>query len=65
MCMRHMLPSRDGLVYTSMYYLVGGRHIDYPHMIEQDGNLYISFSGAKQTLEVLKVSLDDIDKLIE
>ena len=56
--------SRDGLVYTSMYYLVGGRHIDYPHMIEHDGSLFISFSGAKQTLEVLKVSLDAIDELI-
>lgn len=55
--------SLDGLVYTSMYYLVGGRHIDYPHMIEQDGSLYISFSGAKQTLEVLKVNLDDLDNL--
>lgn len=57
--------SQDGLVYSHMFYLVGGRHIDYPHMIEQDGSLYISFSGAKQTVEVLKVSLNAIDKLIE
>ena len=57
--------SRDGLVYTHLFYLVGGRHIDYPHMIEHDGNLFISFSGAKQTVEVLKVPLDAIDKLIE
>ncbi|MDA1067436.1 MAG: exo-alpha-sialidase [Verrucomicrobia bacterium] len=57
--------SRDGLVYTHLFYLVGGRHIDYPHMIEHDGNLFISFSGAKQTVEVLKVSLDAIDRLIE
>jgi len=55
--------SEDGLTYDRMYYLVGGRHIDYPHMIEQDGCLYISFSGAKQTLEVLKVDLDDLEKL--
>ena len=55
--------SKDGLIYTHMFYLVGGRHIDYPHMIEHDGSLYISFSSAKQTLEVLKVSLDDVDKL--
>jgi len=55
--------SPDGLVYTSMFYLVGGRHIDYPHMIEHDGSLYISFSGAKQTLEVLKVDLDDLETL--
>lgn len=55
--------SRDGLIFTHMFYLVGGRHIDYPHMIEQDGILYISFSGAKQTLEVLKVNLDHLDSL--
>ena len=55
--------SRDGLIFTSLFYLVGGRHIDYPHMIEHDGSLYISFSGAKQTLEVLKVDLDDLDRL--
>lgn len=55
--------SADGLVYTKLFRLIGGRHIDYPHMIEQDGNLFIAFSGAKQTMEVLKVSLDDLEKL--
>ena len=57
--------SRDGLVYTKMFYLVGGRHIDYPHMIEHDGSLFISFSGAKQTVEVMKVPLSSIDALLE
>ena len=57
--------SRDGLVFTHMFYLVGGRHIDYPHMIEHDGSLLIIFSGAKQTVEVLKVPLDAVDVLIE
>jgi len=57
--------SRDGLVYTHLFYLVGGRIIDYPHMIEHEDHLYISFSGAKQTVEVLKVPLAAIDKLIE
>ncbi len=56
--------SRDGLVYTHLFYLVGGRHIDYPHMIERENHLFISFSGAKQTVEVLKVPLDAIDRLI-
>lgn len=56
--------SEDGLVYTRMFYLVGGRHIDYPHIIEHDGHLLIAFSGAKQTMEVLKVSLDDVDALL-
>ncbi|MCA8990850.1 MAG: exo-alpha-sialidase [Planctomycetaceae bacterium] len=57
--------SRDGLVYTHLFKLIGDRHIDYPHVIEQDNQLLIAFSGAKQTMEVLKVSLDDLDAMIE
>ena len=57
--------SRDGLTYDHLFFLVGGRHVDYPHMIEHDGALYISFSSAKQTLEVVRVALDDVDALIE
>jgi predicted neuraminidase len=53
--------STDGLVFTHLFFLVGGRHIDYPHLIEHDGHLIVAFSGAKQTMEVLKISLDDID----
>ncbi len=56
--------SRDGLVYTHLFYLVGGRHVDYPHVIEHKDNLLIAFSGAKQTMEVLKVSLASIDELM-
>ena len=55
--------SDDGLVFTDLFYLVGGRHVDYPHMIEHNDQLLIAFSGAKQTMEVLNVSLDDIDRL--
>ncbi len=54
--------SNDGLVFTKMLYLVGGRHVDYPHVIEHDGSLYVAFAGGKQTVEVLKVSLRDIDR---
>ena len=56
--------SRDGLVFRHLFYLVGGRHVDYPHMIEHEGHLLIAFSGAKQTMEVLNVALDDVDELI-
>ena len=56
--------SRNGLVYEHLFFLIGGRHVDYPHIIEQDGNLMIAFSGAKQTMEVLNVSLTDLDRLI-
>ena len=53
--------SWDGLVFTQVFYLVGGRHVDYPHIIEHDEHLLIAFSGAKQTMEVLKMSLDNVD----
>ncbi len=53
--------SEDGLVFTKMLYLVGGRHIDYPHVIEHEGSLFIAFAGGKQTVEVLKVKLADAD----
>ncbi|MFT6618620.1 MAG: hypothetical protein ACJASX_001514 [Limisphaerales bacterium] len=56
--------SQDGLVYTHLFHLVGGRHVDYPHIIEHDAHLLIAFSGAKQTMEVMKVSLDAVDALI-
>jgi hypothetical protein len=53
--------SNDGLVFTKMLYLVGGRHIDYPHVIEHEGSLFIAFAGGKQSVEVLKVKLADVD----
>ncbi|MES2594892.1 MAG: exo-alpha-sialidase [Verrucomicrobiota bacterium] len=53
--------SPDGLVFTKMLYLVGNRHIDYPHVIEHEGSLYIAFAGGKQSVEVLKVKLTDVD----
>ena len=55
--------SADGRVFTKLFWLIGGRHIDYPHIIEHDGNLLIAFSGAKQTMEVMKVALDDLEQL--
>jgi hypothetical protein len=53
--------SPNGLVFNRMLYLVGGRHIDYPHVIEHEGNLFVAFAGGKQSVEVLKVSLADMD----
>lgn len=55
--------SDDGLVFNKMGYLVGGRHIDYPHVIEHDGYIYVAFGGAKQTVEVLKIPIAELDKL--
>ncbi|MBA4020021.1 MAG: hypothetical protein C0483_22880 [Pirellula sp.] len=55
--------SRDGLVFDMLVYLVGDRHIDYPHVIEHDGSLFIAFAGGKQSVEVLQVSLADLDQV--
>ena len=55
--------SRDGLVFHAMGYLVGGRIVDYPHVIEHAGALYVAFATAKQTVEVLRVEVSEVDRL--
>lgn len=55
--------SDDGVVFTNMFHLVGGRWVDYPHVIEFDKYLFIAFAGGKQSVEVLKVKLSDLDAL--
>lgn len=53
--------SRDGLVFDRLFHLVGGRQVDYPHVLEHDGHLFIAFSGRKQTIEILRVRVADLD----
>lgn len=55
--------SPDGKAFTKMVCLIRGRQGDYPHVIEHDGHLLVAFSGAKQTVEVLKMKLADVDAL--
>jgi hypothetical protein len=55
--------SDDGLVFTKLGYLVGGRHVDYPHVIEHDEHLYVAFASAKQTVEVLRIRIADLEDL--
>ncbi|MFV1967086.1 MAG: exo-alpha-sialidase, partial [Pirellulaceae bacterium] len=55
--------SEDGMVFDRMGYLVGGRRVDYPHVIEHDAHLLVAFSGWKQTVEVLKIPLDELERL--
>jgi hypothetical protein len=55
--------SRDGLVFDQMGWLVGGRHVDYPHVIEHDGHLLVAFATAKATVEVLRFPLEQLDRL--
>jgi hypothetical protein len=52
--------SLDGVTFTQLGYLVGERHVDYPHVMEHDGALYVAFSGGKQTVEVLHIPLDEM-----
>jgi hypothetical protein len=53
--------SEDGMVFDRMIYLVGGRHVDYPHALEHGKNLYIAFAGAKQTVEILRLELAGLE----
>ena len=53
--------SEDGVVFTKMIYLVGDRWVDYPNVIEHGESLYVAFAGGKQSVEVLKIKLADID----
>ena len=56
--------SDDGIIFNRMGYLFGGRRIDYPHVIEHEGNLLIAFSGNKQSVELLKIKISDLDDLV-
>jgi len=55
--------SKDGMVFTKMVYLIGGRHVDYPHVLEDDGYLYVAFSGGKQSIELLRIQISDLDNI--
>ncbi|MBX3439286.1 MAG: exo-alpha-sialidase [Planctomycetaceae bacterium] len=61
--------SRDGLVYTNMAVLpidsAPSDSLQYPHVIEHDGHLLITFSRNKRTVEVLKIPLANVDALLD
>jgi hypothetical protein len=42
----------------------GVASLQYPHVIEYDDHLLIAFSRNKNQTEILRVSLDDVEKLI-
>ncbi|MFO0426906.1 MAG: FAD-dependent oxidoreductase [Planctomyces sp.] len=52
--------STDGVTFQQMGYLVGDRRVDYPHVMEHNGFLFVAFSGAKQTVELLRIRLTDL-----
>ncbi len=53
--------SDGGMVFKRMGYLVGGQRVDYPQVIEHKGHLLVAFSGGKQSVEVLKIRLAELD----
>ena len=55
--------SEDGMTFNSLYYLVGGRKVDYPHVMEHDGFLYVAHSGGKQSVEIQRVRLADLNAM--
>jgi hypothetical protein len=55
--------SQDGMVFDRMGYLVGGRHVDYPFVLEHDSHLLVAFAGGKRSVEVLRIRLDELDQL--
>jgi len=61
--------SDDGLVFTSMGVLPipakPSDSLQYPHIIEEDEHLLVAFSRNKNTIEVVSVPLDGVDRLKE
>lgn len=61
--------SDDGMVFDRLFFLVKGERdgVDYPHILEHDGYLYVAHSGGyggrKQSVEVQRVKISDIENL--
>lgn len=65
----HLAVSRDGITFIRLARLdipsPRATTFQYPHAVEHAGHLLIAFSNKKAVTEVLRVSLDDIDALLE
>jgi hypothetical protein len=63
----HLAVSDDGWTFTRMGRLdvpsPKPATLQYPHVIEHDGNLFIAFSRNKAISEIFKLSLDEVDRL--
>lgn len=57
--------SDDGMVFNQMAYLFGGRRVDYPHAIEHNGSLLVAFSGGKQSVELLKFPITELERVAQ
>lgn len=65
----HLAVSENGVTFTRMVRLdipsPKPSTLQYPHALEHDGHLLIAFSRNKATTELLRVSLDDLERLIK
>ena len=61
--------SDDGMVFDRLFFLVAGdfNGVDYPHVMEHDGYLYVAHSGGKggrkQSVEIQQIRISDLEKL--
>ena len=55
--------SHDGMVFSQMAYLVGGRRVDYPHVLEHGDHVFVAFSGNKQSVEVLRIPIGELTNI--
>ena len=55
--------SDDGMVFHKMGYLIGGRRVDYPYVMEHGGYLLVAFSGGKQSVELLRIKISDLESI--
>jgi hypothetical protein len=64
----HLAVSEDGLTFTRLARLdipsPKPGTLQYPHVIEHEGHLYIAFSRNKAVTELFRVSLDDVANLL-
>ena len=37
--------------------------VQYPHVMEHNGHLYVTYSRRKTSIEVIRISLDEVDRL--
>lgn len=57
-------PASDGIDALEKKFSAGIASLQYPHVIERDGYLWIALSRGKVQIEIFRVSLDDVDALL-
>ncbi len=59
------VPARlEGVAWRGPRHSAPYESVQYPHMIEHDGSLYVAYSREKQTVEVVRVELDALQAAV-